>query len=217
MKLQNWFARYVTECDRLINHWLRDAFLDVERVIDAIAGVSESGGQIFVVGNGGSAAMANHFAIDMNKCANDGTPDLGIRCHSLAANPSELLAWSNDCSFDSVFCNQLSRVARPGDMLFAVSASGLSKNIVAACEWARYNQMFVVALTSEKVDYSLEKAVDDFCEVLFKVPSRHYGRIEDMHSTILHIIAYAYAEGVALECPSSITEAIEKSLKERRK
>jgi phosphoheptose isomerase len=186
----------------------------IEHCVEAITETSENGGQIFIAGNGGSAAMANHFAIDINKCANDGTPDLNIRCRSLAANVSEITAWANDTDFSNCFEAQLSRLAKKGDTFLAVSTSGTSSNVVLASEHARANGLYVLALTSEKAKEADWSVLNHAHEALI-VPSSHYGRVEDCHSIVLHAIAYAFAEGRAFNHPKLTEPLLNQVLKTR--
>ena len=86
-------------------------------------------GQIFVCGNGGSAAIANHLVCDCVKSVQTDTR-LTPRVHSLSANVSFMTAVANDISYDEVFAYQLKSYARPGDLLLTISSSGNSENIV---------------------------------------------------------------------------------------
>lgn len=208
---QSWIDKYIlSQCDLLACLYPQKF---IEHCIEAITETSDNGGQIFIAGNGGSAAMANHFAIDINKCANDGTPDLNIRCHSLAANVSEITAWANDTGLSNCFEAQLSRLSKKGDTFLAVSTSGTSRNVVLAAEYARATGLYVLALTSERAEACW--SVLNHAHEALVVPSSHYGRVEDCHSIVLHAIAYAFAEGHAFNHPKLTEPLLNQGLKTR--
>ena len=101
---------------------------------------------VFVCGNGGSASIANHLQCDHVKGVRVGT-DLHTRVTSLATNVEILSAIANDLGYDAVFEYQLESMARPGDVLVAVSSSGRSPNIVRALAWAESHGMQTIAMT----------------------------------------------------------------------
>src|ERR671913_2253700 len=101
---------------------------------------------VFVVGNGGSAATASHFACDLGKgTRRDGPPTFHVV--SLTDNVPLLTAWANDSGYDRVFSEQLTALAQPGDLLVVISASGNSPNVIAAVDAARSCGMGVVGLS----------------------------------------------------------------------
>jgi phosphoheptose isomerase len=138
---------------------------------------------VFSCGNGGSAAIANHMQCDQVKGLRTGT-DLRPRFVSLSSNTEVLTAIANDLAFEDVFAYQLETQAGPGDVLFAVSSSGRSANIVRAVTWARDNGLATVALTGFTGGGA--RAVAD---VSVHVDSTNYGIIEDLHQTITHALA----------------------------
>src|SRR5580765_6927346 len=94
--------------------------------------------QIFVFGNGGSAANASHFITDLGKGASD---KLGkrFRCMSLNDNVSWMTALGNDYSYEDIYSRQLMNYGKPGDLVFVMSVSGSSPNVVRGVEWAKKN------------------------------------------------------------------------------
>lgn len=147
--------------------------------------------QIFVFGNGGSAANASHFVTDLGKGASD-KMDKPFRCMSLNDNTPWMTALGNDYSYDEVFSRQLMNFARPGDLLLTMSVSGKSPNLVKAVQWAKEHEIFTIALVGGKRGKLAEIA--DFVIV---ADSTHYGRVEDAHMGICHMICYAFMEGEA--------------------
>ena len=132
------------------------------------------GQHIYLIGNGASAAMASHFAADA--CKNG-----GLRAQ--AFNDGALLTCTgNDLAFDQVFALPLTRFARAGDMLIAISSSGNSPNIVRALEVARGLGVGVVTLTGMRAD-NKARALGD---LNFYVPLSRYGWAESAHQVVLH-------------------------------
>lgn len=144
--------------------------------------------QIFVFGNGGSAANASHFATDLGKGSSD---KLGkrFRVMSLNDNVSWITALGNDYSYEDIFVRQLMNYARPGDIAFTMSVSGNSPNLVKAIQWARDKGLVTLAMVGQK-----RGKLADIAEHVLVVDDGHYGRAEDAHMTMSHIICYAFME-----------------------
>lgn len=138
---------------------------------------------VFACGNGGSASIANHLQCDHVKCVGQGT-DLRTRVFSLSTNVELFSAIANDNGYEHVFEHQLASIARPGDLLIAVSSSGRSPNIVRALEWASAHGMRTIALTGFTGGRSRELA-----DVSIHVESANYGIIEDSHQACMHLLA----------------------------
>src|SRR5438477_9815836 len=111
------------------------AIQDVEKLIRTFQRALTEDRQIFVFGNGGSAANASHFMTDLGKGASD---KLGkrFRVLCLSSDVSWITALGNDYSYDDVFARQLQNYGRSGDVVLALSVSGNSPNCVRALEWA---------------------------------------------------------------------------------
>ncbi|MEJ7587766.1 MAG: SIS domain-containing protein [Ferruginibacter sp.] len=151
--------------------------------------------QVFVFGNGGSAANASHFVTDLGKGSSDKTYKR-FRCLSLNDNTNWMTAISNDYSYDEVYVRQLMNLARPGDIVFVMSVSGNSPNLVTALEWSAQNDIHSIALVGNKKGRLAELA-----DTVLIVTDEHYGRVEDAHMTVCHIIAYAFMEITELQQP----------------
>jgi len=154
----------------------------VERVVGIILDAYDAGGHVYVVGNGGSATNASHFACDLSK-ATIVEGRARLRVTSLADNIALLTAWANDTSYERVFSEQLTNVLNPGDVVIAISASGNSPNVVSAVLAARLMRASTIALVGFAGGRLLE-AVD----AAIHVPSNDYGVVEDCHSVIEHAI-----------------------------
>ena len=142
-----------------------------------------SGAGVFVCGNGGSAAIANHLQCDHSKGVRAAT-DLLPKVVSLSTNVELLTAIANDLSYDDVFVYQLQSHSVPGDVLIAVSSSGRSPNIVRALTWARDHGLRTIALTG--FDGGDARTV---AEVPIHVEGGNYGIVEDLHQAIMHALA----------------------------
>jgi D-sedoheptulose 7-phosphate isomerase/D-glycero-D-manno-heptose 1,7-bisphosphate phosphatase len=138
---------------------------------------------VFACGNGGSASIANHLQCDHVKGVRNGT-DLTTRVFSLSTNIELFSAIANDHGYDLVFEHQLQSLARPGDVLIAVSSSGRSPNIIRALEWANRQGIHTVALTGFSGGAARELA-----SVSVHVRSDNYGIIEDAHQACMHLLA----------------------------
>jgi D-sedoheptulose 7-phosphate isomerase len=148
--------------------------------------------QIFVFGNGGSAANASHFITDLGKGASD---KLGkrFRCSSLNDNVSWMTALGNDYSYEDVYLRQLMNYGRTGDLVLALTVSGNSPNVVRAVEWAKANGLSTIALVGAKRGRLAEVA-----DQVMVINSTHYGRVEDAQMGICHMLCYAFMENPML-------------------
>src|SRR5215217_6165705 len=160
----------------------------LERVAVMLLTCQARGHVIFVVGNGGSAATASHFACDLSKgTRRDGPPTFHVV--SLTDNVPLLTAWANDSGYERVFSEQLTALARPGDLLVAISASGNSPNVIAAIDAARSCGMAIVGL-SGRSGGRLARVSD----VVVKVPSDRIEVVEDAHLVVAHSLCVAVRE-----------------------
>jgi D-sedoheptulose 7-phosphate isomerase len=138
--------------------------------------------QVFVIGNGGSAATASHMAADIAK--NTLSPNMRrFRILSLTDNTPLLTALGNDLGYDRVFSEQLVNLIRPGDVLVSISGSGRSPNVLEAMSCARDRAATNVALLGFDGGEALMLADE---HVL--VPSDDYGVIEDIHMILVHAL-----------------------------
>ena len=165
--------------------------IPLERVAEAALWLREArdgGRQIFVCGNGGSAATASHFVCDVLKGCSFGRPRR-FRIQALHDNLPTLTAYSNDVSYDCVFVEPLKNFARPGDVLIAISGSGNSPNVLRAVEWANANGLKTIGLTGRDGG-----RLGQLAQLEIRVPEAHMGRIEDGHMFVCHMLAYYFME-----------------------
>jgi D-sedoheptulose 7-phosphate isomerase len=161
---------------------------EVARVVTLFKEALDKDQQIFVFGNGGSAANASHFVTDLGKGSSDKTYRR-FRCLSINDNTPWITALGNDYAFDEIFVRQMMNFSKPGDLMFVMSVSGNSPNLVKAASWARENGVRVIALVGAKKGKLAEMA-----DITLVVNDDHYGRVEDAHMGICHMIAYAFME-----------------------
>lgn len=170
-------------CDRLSQSL---ALIDHEALARAVKAVEETsarGGHIYAIGNGGSAAIADHLCCDWTK-GTDAQGHNPIASHSLSSNAALYSAIANDFGFAEVFSQQLDYFGKKGDLLLAISSSGNSDNIVNAAAKAKSLGMTSIGLTGFSGGRLKEVA-----DIAVHVPADNYGVIEDAHQIVMHIIA----------------------------
>ena len=147
-----------------------------EWVREAAHEAHNAGNKIIFIGNGGSAGIASHLAIDFSKNG-------GLR--ALAFNdPSALTCLGNDLGYENVFAKQIEYHATPGDMVIAISSSGKSPNILAGVSTARQHGCEIVTFSGFTETNDLRKTGD----VNFYVRATEYGFVEVAHLSICHAI-----------------------------
>jgi len=162
---------------------LNDAQLieDIDNVVWITARALETGRKLFFCGNGGSASDAQHLAAEfVGRFYKDRAP---LPAQVLHANSSAMTAIANDYGYEEVFARVLRAEAKRGDILFALSTSGNSTNVINALKAARHRGVVTVGLTGETGG-----AMSDYCDYILKVPSTDTPRIQEVHITLGHII-----------------------------
>ena len=165
----------------------------IEVVIDALLDAHARGSRVFILGNGGSAATASHFACDLGKgTILPGQPR--FRVLALTDNVPLLTAWANDADYQDAFVEQLANLVQSQDVVIGISASGNSPNVLKALEYAR--QVGAVAIGFTGFAGGKLKQLADVCII---VPSDHMGQIEDGHLILEHLICTTIRERLAAE------------------
>ena len=186
--MKNWIANYLNAQRAALDSIPTDA---VARMIETLQTALREDRQIFVFGNGGSAANASHFATDLGKGSSD---KIGkrFRVLSLNDNVSWMTALGNDYAYEDIFVRQLENYARPGDVVLALSVSGNSPNVVKALDWAAQHGLATMALVGKKRGRAAQLAQQSIV-----IDSEHFGRVEDCHMHICHLFCYAFMENPA--------------------
>ncbi len=153
-------------------------------IAQALEEAGDKGRQVFILGNGGSAAMASHMAVDFSKTAANPKKPL-LRCVSLADNAPFITAVGNDLSFDEVFSRQMENLLKPKDVVLIISGSGNSRNLVSAARLARRRKAWIGALLG--FDGGALKGLADASLI---VASDQYGVIEDVHLSLGHMLTF---------------------------
>ena len=187
--MRDWISDYIKQQKAALDSIPVDAVADI---INTFKDALRNDRQIFIFGNGGSASNSSHFITDLGKGASDKLATR-FRCLSLNDNISWITALGNDYSYDDVYLRQLQNFARPGDIVMTLSVSGNSPNLVKAIDWAVNNGMYTIALVGGKRGRLAELA-----QKVIVVNSEHYGRVEDAHMGICHMICYAFMEKPAI-------------------
>ncbi len=181
----NFPTRYKAE----LLHALETIDLDqVQKAIDVLAQARDEDRQIFVCGNGGSAATANHFACDMVKGASYQHPKR-FRIMALSEQIPTLTAYANDVGYEAVFVEPLKNFARSGDVVMALSGSGNSPNVIRAIEQANSIGCYTIGLSGRDGGQ-----LAPLVKLNVHVDDTHMGRIEDGHMIICHMICYDFMD-----------------------
>ncbi len=157
---------------------------DIEETANLIFDAYKKGKRIFIMGNGGSATTAIHFARDLQiGTAVAGKPRVQVTC--LTDNVALITALANDIDYSCVFEEQLVGELKEGDVVIGISASGNSPNVLRAIEYARKNGAVTIGLIGfggGKLKKLAHKSI--------VLSSKDYGQVEDIHMTLAHIIPY---------------------------
>jgi D-sedoheptulose 7-phosphate isomerase len=159
---------------------------DIEEITNIIYNAYLNDRTIYILGNGGSASTSSHFACDLGKGTLSRVYDQNekrFKVVSLVDNVATITAYANDLSFEDIFVQQLHNLVKKGDVVMVITGSGNSKNVIKAVKYARECGAITIGLLGfdgGKVKKLLDKYII--------VPSNHYGRIEDTHLILEHLI-----------------------------
>jgi D-sedoheptulose 7-phosphate isomerase len=155
---------------------------DLERVLNLLENVYRNGNRIFIMGNGGSAATASHFALDLAKnTIMPGAPRL--KAISLTDHVPLITAWSNDTAYEHIFAEQLANMIEPGDVVIGISASGNSPNVINALLLAGQYRASTIGLLGAKGG-----KIKDIVDAYVLAPGQNIEQEEDAHMILAHVI-----------------------------
>lgn len=171
---------YVEALEKIDNQQL-------ETLFNLIEATKENGNNIFMLGNGGSAASASHWVCDFNKGVNvDGVKRL--KMYSLTDNTPLFSALGNDFSYEDSFLEQVKNYLEPGDLVVGLSVSGNSENIVRAIEYANDHSANTFSIIGD-----FGGKMGEISNETIVVPSKNYGIVEDIHMYTCHVLSqYMY-------------------------
>jgi D-sedoheptulose 7-phosphate isomerase len=154
----------------------------MEKIVTALMEAYESSRMIYLFGNGGSAALASHFACDLGKGASNGSSKR-FQALAFTDNVPMMTAWANDARYEEIFAEQLINFVRRDDITFAISGSGNSPNVLKALKVAREAGAFTIGLTGFQGG-----EMKDLCDLCLTVPSDNMQIIEDLHLSVTHAV-----------------------------
>ncbi len=165
--------QFLSDYQARLSHAVAQIPLDrVAQAVEWLREARDQGRAIFVCGNGCSYGRGRRF-----------------RILALHDNLPTLTAYSNDVSYECVFVEPLKNLARPGDVLIALSGSGNSSNVLRAAEWANANGLRTIGLTGRDGG-----KLGPLSQLEIRIPEAHMGRIEDGHMIVCHMLAYYFME-----------------------
>lgn len=187
---KNFAEEYFQELNKLLTGL---DFKKIEKVTNVLFEAYKKNKQVFILGNGGSASTASHFACDLSKGTLGNVYDdreKRFRAISLTDNMATATAFGNDLSFEDIFYQQLRNLIHKGDVVIGISGSGNSPNVIKAIRYAKKCGAKTIGFLGFKTGGKLEKIVD----YEITVQDNHYGRIEDAHLGLAHSISFSLAE-----------------------
>ena len=154
---------------------------DILKIVDRVLGAIKNNNKIVIFGNGGSAADAQHMAAEfvgrflINRQS--------LPAIALTTDSSILTAIGNDFHFDEIFSRQCEALVNEGDIIFAISTSGKSKNVINAVNISKQKGAVIFSITGEN-----ESELEKISDITLKIPSNSTPRIQEGHRIVIHII-----------------------------
>lgn len=175
----NQFRNYIVDIQRVVN---RLPIHKIEATVERLVEARLARKQIFVMGNGGSAATASHLGCDLGKNTHSGHAPR-MRVHALTDSTPLITAYGNDCGYESIFAEQLANFVEAGDLVLAISASGNSANVLNAIDLAKQHGAYTIGWSG--YDGGALAAMVDLPLV---VPCHNIEQIEDIHMMLSHMV-----------------------------
>jgi D-sedoheptulose 7-phosphate isomerase len=188
VKIENEIASIIESSISTKQKLINDETIDsIKKSIDLIVDCYKLDGKVLFVGNGGSAADAQHLAAELSgRFYFDRDP---LASEALHVNTSYVTAVANDYSYEEIYSRYIKGVGKKGDILIGLSTSGRSKNIIKAFDMSKSKNMICIGLTGENIE-----EFSKYCDVIISVPSKDTPRIQESHITIGHIICQKVEE-----------------------
>lgn len=183
MKDDNWISSQLGEAAKILQIFSENEqnIVAIQKAGDILVESLRKGGKIISCGNGGSMCDAMHFAEELSGRFRDNRPAIAALSIS---DPSHITCVGNDFGFDFIFSRFLEAVAKPGDVLLAISTSGNSTNVLKAAEYALNNGLKVVALTGKNGG-----ALAALNTVEVRAPQSGYAdRVQEIHIKVIHTL-----------------------------
>lgn len=171
---------------KLSNVLKTEHFIKLERITKTLEKKIKQRKNIFVCGNGGSASISNHFLCDFNKgIKHSSNKKLLPRVKSLANSIDLITAISNDINYNEIFSNQLENYSDKGDVLFIISCSGSSKNIINAAKYANKRNLDIISF----IGFGKNKFIQKSSKYYLNLEIKNYGIAEDIFQAMMHMIS----------------------------
>lgn len=179
------------EAQKILNEFVSDEknFDNIKFAGDVILESLRSGKKVISCGNGGSMSDAMHFAEELTGRFRDNRPAIAAMAIS---DPTHISCTANDYGYDFIFSRYIEAVGQRGDILFAISTSGNSKNVLEACKVAREKGIKIVALTGKNGG----KLANE-CDIEIRAPKSDYAdRAQEIHIKIIHSLIHYIEENL---------------------
>jgi D-sedoheptulose 7-phosphate isomerase len=194
----------------LVSRFVEGHLGEVERLAVLLSQAIETGGTIFLFGNGGSAAMAQHAATELvGRFRGVREP---IRAIALTSDTAVISAVANDYCFDEIFRRQIIALGRPGDAAVALSTSGTSANVLLGLEAAKQRGLTTALITGRSPDPATAAA----CHLCLRVPSNDTARIQEAHLLTWHLVCEVLDGNSLPTAPDAATKGPRPSTAPRR-
>lgn len=188
-KFKQWISAYIQSQLELLQQIRYDW---IHHLINRLSLAAQQGNRVFICGNGGSLSNSQHFICDLNKGASDKFK-IQFMGHCLGSNPSLTSAISNDYSYQDIFVKELQYYKpKAFDILIGTSVSGNSENVLRAMKYAKEIGMHTIAI----VGGSGDNKIGDIADYNIGLNSQHFGRVEDVTMTLLHMACYFFMENI---------------------
>ena len=172
-------SQYFSELEQMVQ---AISLTDLQQVLSLLEEAYYNGHRIFIMGNGGSAATASHFALDLAK--NTIMPNVPrLKAISLTDHVPLITAWSNDTAYEHIFAEQLANLVEPGDVAIGISASGNSPNVINALQLAKRSRAYTIGLLGAKGG-----KIKDMVDAYVLAPGQNIEQEEDAHMILAHVI-----------------------------
>jgi len=181
-KSRDFFLEYTSVLTKILNSIDLNQIKEISNIV---LRKIKNNNQIFVAGNGGSAAIANHFLCDFNKGIKISSKGrLKPKIISLSSSPEIITAISNDINFNEIFKNQIDNYIQKNDTLIVFSCSGKSKNIINLINFCYKKKIKIIYITG-----FYKKMINKKNIIHLNLNCKNYGITEDVFSSIMHIIS----------------------------
>ena len=170
---------YFSELEQMLKSISRS---DIQKVFSLLEDTYQKGQRVFIMGNGGSAATASHFALDLTKnTIMAGAPR--VKAISLTDHVPLITAWSNDTAYEHIFAEQLATMIEPNDLVIGISTSGNSPNVINALRLAKASHAYTIGLLGA-TGGKIKHMVDAYVLAL----GQNIEQEEDAHMMLAHVI-----------------------------